>query len=106
MANEKLINYTVEQEAELVRLYNEGMEPEDLAQQFNKSTRSVIAKLSRLGVYKSKTKSSPKLTKAMIVTRLEDALGLECGVLSTFEKADKEALVAALAAVEGQENDT
>lgn len=103
MATEKSTNYTPEQEQELVRMYNSGeYTTEQLAEHFEKSVRSITAKLARLGVYKSKTsKEPPKPKKADIVTQVEELLNLEFGTLNTVEKADKVALLALLAAIEG-----
>ena len=48
------INYTEEQTARLVSAYQEGASVEELAAEMGKSIRSVIAKLSREGVYQSR----------------------------------------------------
>ena len=100
MASEKTVNYTAEQEAELAARYQAGETVEALAEAFGKGVRSVIAKLSRLGVYKAKeaTKTS-RVTKAELVLAVEAKLGLEAGTLASFEKADKAALEALASAV-------
>ena len=100
MASEKTVNYTAEQEAELAARYQAGETVEALAEAFGKGVRSVIAKLSRLGVYKAKeaTKTS-RVTKAELVLAVEAKLGLEAGTLAAFEKADKAALEALASAV-------
>jgi hypothetical protein len=96
MVSEKEVNYTAEQEAILIQQYKAGVSVEELANTFEKSQRSIIAKLSRLGVYKSKTgkNASPRVTKADLVRDIEAILRLEEGTLQTFEKADKAALEA------------
>lgn len=100
MALEK---YTPKQELELLKLYQSGTPVESISQLLNKSTLSVIAKLSRLGVYQSKFKTTgPRLTKAQLVDELEDLLELEPQTLHSVEKADRDALVQLLAAVKGQ----
>jgi hypothetical protein len=101
MANEKEVNYTAEQEAILIQQYKAGVSVEELANTFEKSQRSIIAKLSRLGVYKSKTgkNAAPRVTKADLVRDIEAILRLEEGTLQTFEKADKAALEAAFHAL-------
>ena len=48
------VNYTPEQTAAVVSGYSNGMSVESLAQDMGKSARSIIAKLSREGVYKAK----------------------------------------------------
>jgi hypothetical protein len=101
MASEKSVNYTAEQEAELVHRYTAGESIEALAEDFGKSERSLIAKLSRLGVYKSKTgkNSGPRVTKASLVKDIENILQLPAGTLASFEKAEKAALEAAFHAL-------
>lgn len=100
MANEKTVNYTAEQETQLQQLYGEGRTIEELAQHFDKSERSIVAKLSRMGLYQSKTKKEPgqRVTKRMLVENLQTWLGLDN--LETLEKADKEALVSLCREVE------
>ena len=71
MASEKTVNYTAEQEAELVARYQAGETTAELAEAFGKGVRSVIAKLSRLGVYKAKERAtSGRVTKAQLVTQI------------------------------------
>ena len=95
MASEKTVNYTAEQEAELVARYQAGETTAELAEAFGKGVRSVIAKLSRLGVYKAKEKAtSGRVTKAQLVTQIAGVLEVDPLVLSTFEKADRQALEA------------
>lgn len=95
MASEKTVNYTAEQEAELVARYQAGETPAQLAEAFGKGVRSVIAKLSRLGVYKAKERTaSGRVTKAQLVTQAALLLNVDPAVLATFEKADRQALEA------------
>lgn len=100
MASEKTVNYTAEQEQFLAEGYTSGESVEALAEKVGKTVRSVVAKLSRMGLYKAKSreaKTSTAMTKAKLVLELEARVGLEAGVLATFEKADKAALEALLA---------
>ena len=100
MALEK---YTPEQEQQLLELYQRDTSVESISNTLNKSTRSIIAKLSRLGVYQSKFKTTgPRLTKMQLVDELEDLLQLEPQTLHSVEKADRDAILALLAAVKGQ----
>jgi hypothetical protein len=55
MATEKVVNYTPEQTAALVEAYKAGTTVEALAESLGKSVRSIVAKLSREGVYQKKT---------------------------------------------------
>lgn len=96
--------YTPEQEKLVTELYSQNIPVEEIATQINKSVRSVIAKLSRLQVYKSKQPKEVRLTKMQLVDKLEDLTNLGCGTLHSLEKADRDALVALLATVEGQRN--
>ena len=51
---EKAINYTPEQTAQIVAEYKAGTSVESLAEALGKSVRSIVAKLSREGVYQKK----------------------------------------------------
>lgn len=102
---EKLVNYTETQTTELVNAYVAGETVESLAERLGRSTRSIVAKLSREGVYKpkSKAKAGARTTKADLVARLVLAANVAPEVLESLEKADKgalEALVAAFADIE------
>ena len=97
MATDKTLNYTAEQETEISSMYLKGVPVAEIAQHMDKSERSVVAKLSRIGVYQSKAKASngaARVTKAQLVQQAECALNLAQGTLETFEKADKAALQA------------
>jgi hypothetical protein len=48
------VNYTAEQTARVIVGYTDGVTVENLAVELGKSARSIIAKLSREGVYKAK----------------------------------------------------
>ena len=64
----KTVNYTDEQTAKVVADYAAGVTVETIAEALGKTTRSVIAKLSREGVYKAKeykTKTGEKVEKKM-----------------------------------------
>ena len=77
----KPVTYTVEQTAELVAGYTGGTSVDELALKFGKSVRSVVAKLSREGVYvkkvaAAKTAAGPS-RKEEVVLALELAAGVE-----------------------------
>lgn len=100
----KIVNYTAEQTASMVEAFKAGTSVEAIAVTVGKSVRSVIAKLSREGVYKAKAKDSTGArkaeTKAEMLAKVEVNLGVEAGTFASFEKATKgaiEALVAATA---------
>jgi hypothetical protein len=99
-------NYTEAQTLELVREYQAGKTVEQLAEQLGKSVRSVVAKLSREGVYqaKSKAKGTARVTKAGMTEYLEDMYMLERGALETLQKASHEALEALVTAATNRVN--
>lgn len=98
---EKTVNYTNEQTAELVSAYVAGEAVEKIAERMGKSVRSIVAKLSREGVYKAKSaaKSAHRVTKAEMVAEIEKRIGAEAGTLESMEKAEKAALELVLAFV-------
>jgi len=95
------MNYTDEQTRYIVEYYQ--MHPtmqtvETLAENLGKSTKSIIGKLSREGVYeravyKNKSGDLP-VTKAEIVSNIAENLGLEIENLTGLEKAPKATLKA------------
>lgn len=101
MATKTVTNYTPEQTQEIVALYNEGATIEMIAEKFSRSARSIIAKLSREGVYKSKAKAagSKRVTKAEMIRSIETSLGFEEGSLSSLEKGSYEQIEAVANAV-------
>jgi transposase-like protein len=101
MATEKTQNYSVEVTAQLVEAFKAGATVEALANQFGKSTRSIVAKLSREGVYKAKAKGNTeaRVTKAELVAKIAEGLGVEQEVLDSLEKATAQALTLVAEAV-------
>ena len=101
MANAK--NYTDEMVSEMTTQYtaNPTRETVDaLAEQFGKTTRSIIAKLSREGVYVAQprtTKSGePVISKSELVSTLEAHFGIEMPTLVKAGKQDLQRLVDAI----------
>lgn len=99
MSNEKQVNYTVEQTAELVEAYNTQPTAETVAafaEKFGKSVKSVVAKLSREGVYKRKeyvTKKGEKpVSKEELVAEIAGMLNVSAEALVGLEKANKSTL--------------
>lgn len=96
MAEQKTVNYTAEQVAEIVNGYNAGVTVEELAKAVNKSVRSVVAKLSREGVYKAKTYTT-KTGEAVehkdeLADKLAERIGLTEAEADSLTKANKTAL--------------
>ena len=91
-----MINYTPEQVDWMSNLYNQTpsrQTVEDIANILEKSTKSVIGKLAREGIYQkaeyvSKTGEKP-ITKVQLVAKLAAALDLEVEKLEGLDKAPK-----------------
>jgi len=92
-------NYTETETAMLVGAYLDQPTRETvdkLAEELNRSTKSIIGKLSREGVYRrevyvSKTGENP-ITKVEIVSNIAESLGIEVASLAGLEKSPKTAL--------------
>jgi len=102
----KIVNYTAEQTAALKAAY--VAEPtkatvEAFAAKFGKTTKSIVAKLSREGVYKKaepKAKDgSPVVHKDAMVGMIATAMGTTEEKLDGLEKAPKNALKLIFAAL-------
>lgn len=93
---EKQVNYTQEQTLQIVEGYQAGQSVEVLASQFGKSVRSVIAKLSREGVYKAKvyvTKNGEApIAKDVLADKIGVLVGLSEPEVDSLTKANKGAL--------------
>jgi len=85
---DKTVNYSPEQTAQLVANYKAGATVETLATMFGKTTRSVVAKLSREGVYQAKSKSSgvARVKKAELVDRIASLCGATPEAFDTSKK--------------------
>ena len=93
MAATKTVNYTPEQTQEMVQAYQAGSTVEQIAEALNKSTRSVVAKLSREGVYKAKNKpTSIRVKKSELVDQIAHSLGVAPEVVDSLEKTTHEVL--------------
>ena len=89
-------NYTDEMVANMTKQYQANPTREtvdELAREFGKTTRSIIAKLSREGVYVAQprtTKSGePIVAKAELVSEVATILGVEVDDIASLEKATK-----------------
>jgi hypothetical protein len=96
----KAVNYTPEQTATVVSAYVAAPTKETveaLASSMGKTARSIIAKLSREGVYKAKeyttkTGAAP-IKKDEHATKIAELVGLSDGEADSLTKANKTALV-------------
>lgn len=93
---EKVVNYTAEQTLKVVQDYQAGVSVEAIAEAMGKSARSIIAKLSREGVYKAKvykTKTGEAVEKK---DQTADAIGAVLKMtepeIESLTKANKTAL--------------
>ena len=95
---DKPVNYTPEQTAQLIADYKAGESVEQLATMFGKTTRSIVAKLSREGVYTAKSKSTgtARVKKAELVDRIAALCGATPETFDSLEKANHEVLEAIL----------
>lgn len=87
----KTVNYTPEQTAAIVADYTGGVTVEAIAAALGKSVRSVVAKLSREGVYQKK----PYTTKTGEAVVKKDAWADEIGAALGLTEADTESLTKA-----------
>ena len=102
----KNVNYTPEVTQVIVDSYETDPSMDTvrkLAEIHGKTTKSIIGKLSREGVYQkasyvTKTGAKP-ITKAEIVAQITDQLDLDVETVAGLEKAPKAALVAVRDAV-------
>ena len=97
MAKEKVVNYTAEQTASMVEMYQTGTAVAVIAEMLGKSVRSVVAKLSREKVYVAKTYVSKTGEKPVKKDAHADAIGavllLTEAEIESLTKANKTALV-------------
>lgn len=96
MTATKAVNYTAEQTAAIVEAYAAGKTVEMIAEMVGKSTRSIVAKLSREGVYKKKEYVTKTGEKAVKKDAHADAIGailkLPENDIESLTKANKSAL--------------
>ena len=84
----KAVNYTVEQTAAIVSDYKAGIAVEQIAATVGRSIRSVIAKLSREGVYQKKE----YVTKKGEAVQKKDALASQLMLLAGMTEAEADSL--------------
>ena len=99
----KAVNYTDEMVETIVSVYEAAPERatvDALAEKFGKTPRSIIAKLSTLGIYKAPARvtktGAPVVKKEALVAEINNKLGVELPSLVKANKQDLEALVSAL----------
>ena len=90
------VNYTEQQVQHMIEEYKSNPTREtveNLAEELDKSVKSIIGKLSREGVYqktvyKTKTGEDP-ITKKELVEELSELVGIEYHMISGLEKSPK-----------------
>jgi hypothetical protein len=99
----KTVNYTPEQTLKIVDSYTAGDTVESIAESMGKSVRSIVAKLSREGVYKKKEYVGKTGEKPVKKDTHADAIGAILGMaendVESLTKANKSALKAIFAAL-------
>lgn len=94
--NAKTVNYTAEQTAKAVEMYQAHETVETIATALGKSVKSIVAKLSREKVYvaKARTSNQAGATKADLVAQIAQSLGISEDAAGSLEKATREVLQA------------
>ena len=102
----KIVTYTAEQTAEMTAAY--VLDPteatvQEFALKFSKSVRSIVAKLSREGVYKAKERTRKDGSTVQKKDETADAIGkilnLDEASIDSLAKANRKALQAIFAAL-------
>lgn len=91
------MKYTPEQTNLVVDQYNRGVPVDQIAEGLQVPSRSVIAKLSSLGVYQKKSylnkRGEVPVKKEQYITQLAALLGVDETQLDSLEKCNKGVLV-------------
>ena len=103
MSATKAPNYTPEQSAAVIAAFQNGETVETIADMFGKTTRSIVAKLSREGVYvaKSKAKGEARVKKEALVAQIANLIGVAEIEVESLEKATAATLTLVLNALAG-----
>lgn len=84
-------NYTKEQVELLTKFYAEGIDLGEISAHLNKSKASIVAKLSKLGLYQPKQQRK-RLKKLEMLEEIEKYFHLPANSLDSVEKATHEAI--------------
>lgn len=99
------MKYDNETTTKLVELYKGGTPVTEIAKQFDVPERSVIAKLSSLGVYQRKTylnkRGEVPVKKEVYIEKIAGLLDCNLEVLESLEKCNKSVLIMIVNALEG-----
>jgi hypothetical protein len=90
------MKYTKEMTDRLLKDYQGGVPTQDIALELDVPERSVIAKLSALGVYKKKEYRNKRgevpIKKEQYIERIADLLNVQIDILESLEKCNKNVL--------------
>jgi response regulator RpfG family c-di-GMP phosphodiesterase len=99
----KPVNYTDAMVQQMVLQYTGNPTPDTVAvlsKEFNKTTRSIVAKLVREGVYIAQVRvtktGAPVIRKAEIVSQIQELLGVDMPTLEKASKYDLESLLCSI----------
>lgn len=91
------MKYTPEITQQLLQDHNAGVSVSTLAEKLSVPERSIIAKLSSLGVYHRKTylnkRGEPPEKKEVLIERIATLLNVNLELLESLEKANKNVLL-------------
>ena len=91
------MKYTKELTDRIVNDYKAGIEIESIAKTLGVPDRSIIAKLSSLGVYQKKTylnkRGEVPIKKYQMIEELSEILGVPSDQLESLEKVNKSVLI-------------
>lgn len=91
------MKYTNESTKQLIADYQAGVTVPELAEQFQVPERSIIAKLSSLGVYQKKQylnkRGEVPTKKAEHIERIAELLDCDLELLESLEKVNKQVLL-------------
>jgi Zn-dependent peptidase ImmA (M78 family) len=91
------MKYTPESTKQLIADYQAGVTVQALAHDFEVPERSIIAKLSSLGVYQKKQylnkRGEVPTKKSQHIERIAELLEVNCELLESLEKVNKQVLI-------------
>ena len=91
------MKYTAESTNQLLADFAAGQTPQEIASKLNVPPRSVIAKLSSLGVYTKKAyvnkRGEAPIKKEAYIERIAELLGVNLELMESLEKANKNVLI-------------
>ena len=98
------MKYSIEDSIKMTELYKGGVTVDSLAETFGVPEKSIIAKLSSLGVYEKKAyvnkRGEPPVKKDQYIEQIADLLEVNLELLDSLEKANKSVLILIAKALE------